>query len=458
MGEGLRSSGLIQWRRWRAWLQATTNRRILAAAIMVGGITFAVSLLVVLKDLVVAYRFGTAREVDAYLIAWLLPALLLNVLAESFSAALMPTYIAVREADGEPAARQLLANATVWAAGVLVVVSVILGAASPLVLKLVGARFEPAELNLTRTLFLVLLPVLVLNGLATVWSAVLNAGHRFASAALAGMTVPVAAIACLVVFGPSWGIVSLAAGTLLGYMLKCVWVAFDLRRRGLWVRPAWNGVTPELRQVIAQYIPAVGASLLMGSTLLVDQAMAARLESGSVAALTYGNKVIGFAVTLGSLSLGTAVLPFFSQMVARKQWAELRRTTRVYTGLILALTIPVTVLLFVFSEPLVRVLFERGAFSAADTAVVSKVQAFFALQIPFFLVGTLYVRLTSALRRNDVLLWGTGISVVVNVGLNLVFIRWLGVPGIALSTSAVYLIAMLFLGVSLLRTIGDRGR
>jgi putative peptidoglycan lipid II flippase len=171
------------------------------------------------------------------------------------------------------------------------------------------------------------------------------------------------------------------------------------------------------------------------------------LPAGSVASLNYGNKLVGMATEIGSMALATAVLPHFSVMVARRDWSSIRRTLRVYVRLIVLTALPATVILILLSKAIVRILFERGAFTAADTSLVATIQVLYLLQVPFVMVGMLFVRLASSLQRNQILLWGAGITLPLNVVLNLTLMRWLGVAGIALSTSLVFVVSCSYLVV-----------
>lgn len=173
--------------------------------------------------------------------------------------------------------------------------------------------------------------------------------------------------------------------------------------------------------------------------------MAAMLSPGSVAALGYGNRVIAFPITLITTALSTAVIPYFSKMVACEEWKEVRRTLKHYIFLIVAVSFPLTGLLLVFSEPIVQILFQRGSFTASDTHLVAQIQSFFALQIPVRGAGILIVRLISAMRSNQILMWGSGCNFIINIVLNYLFMQWFGVSGIALSTSCVYLFSFSFL-------------
>ena len=191
-----------------------------------------------------------------------------------------------------------------------------------------------------------------------------------------------------------------------------------------------------------------GMGQILASTALINQGMAAMLGPGSVAALNYGNKLIAVPINIGTTALGTAVIPYFSLMVAKNDWAGIRHTIKRYFGLIFSVAIPATTGLILGAEPLVRVIYERGAFTPEDTRLVAPVLAFFALQLPFYIAGTLLVRLISAMLANHILMISSLVSVLLSVSLNYFFMKKLGVAGIALSTSCVYLGSFLFLHFS----------
>ena len=172
------------------------------------------------------------------------------------------------------------------------------------------------------------------------------------------------------------------------------------------------------------------------------------LGPGSVAVLNYGNRLIAVPVNISTTALGTAVIPYFSVMAAKNDWNGIRHTLRRYFGLIVCAALPVTLALVLGSESLVRIVYQRGAFTTEDTHVVARVLALFALQLPFYAAGILLVRLISAMLANHVLMMANIISVVLSVALNFLFMRRLGVAGIALSTSCVFLVWFLFLQLS----------
>ena len=429
------------------------NRNIFAAAVIVGLATVVVKLASLAKELIVASTFGRGDALDAFLIAFLVPAFAINVIGGSFNAALIPTFITVREVKGREAAQRLFSNVVLLSSALLIGVSIVLALLAPFLLRYLGSGFSDQKLALTERLFFTLLPILLINGLATTWGAVLNAGERFALVSLASLSVPLVIVVALLVGGKAWGITALTIGTVAGFALEASLIAWGLRRHGVSITPHWSGMDSDLRQVMKQYLPMVAGGVLMGSTLLVDNAMAAMLESGSVSALSYGNRVVAVMTGIGATALGTAALPYFSKMVANREWGEVKLTLRFYLRLIFLTTVPLTLLLVYFSEDLVRLLFERGAFVKSDTQLVGQVQAFFLLQVPFYIAGMFLVRLISAFKANHILMWGTLISVIINIVMNYFGMMYLGVAGIALSTSIVYMVAFIYLFSMLHRII-----
>jgi putative peptidoglycan lipid II flippase len=398
-----------------------------------------------LKEFVMAYRFGTSDAVDALNIAMVVPSFLVGVFGSALTAALIPTYMEVRTREGRGRATTLVQSTSAAVMALALALLVLLALGMPAIISIAGGQFSEHKLQLTRTLYYLLLPVVFTGILTALWGAVLNAEGAFGLPSFTPALVALAQCAAVVLTARFWGIFAAAAGIILGHLLQAVCLVNALRRRRIVAYPNWHGLSPELRTTAAQYGPVLAGSTLLAGTTLVDQSMAAYLPAGSVAALGYGNKVVALVVGATAMALGTAVLPHFSQLVARADWKGVRSILRKYTLGALAVSGAATVVLIVGSDALVRLFYQHGAFGPDDTLRVSRIQIFYALQIPFQAIGILYVRLISALRGNQILFWGTALSFPLNFVLNLIFMRRWGTSGIALSTSCVYATASVFL-------------
>ncbi len=429
--------------------RVSANRRIFHALGWVTAAGVLVKLVATGKELVVADVFGRGNAIDAFVIAFLIPGLLVNLFAESMNQALIPTLVRVREQDGQGSAQELLSSAMRWSAGLLVCGAGGLGLVARVVFPLV-LRFPAEKLALTEHLFYGLLPVVLLAGLASNCTAVLNTEERFAVPALLPMVMPVAVIAAAWGLSGRLGIWSLVVGNVAGALVHAVAVGWMMHRHGYAPALRWGGLwfgrrTAALREVIGQYGPILLSGLLASGGLLVDQGMAATLRSGSVATLAYASRFTGVAMTLAGGALATAITPYFAGMVAKREWNGCRHTLNTYARLAAVASVPLVLAMILGSRWMIRLAFQHGAFHAGDTAAVAPVQAMYAIQLPFFVVSRVYYRYLLAIRRSRLILACGGLNLALDVVLNLVLMRWMGVAGIALATSLWMVSTLVFL-------------
>jgi putative peptidoglycan lipid II flippase len=429
---------------WSKLTKGTVNRQILRAAATVAAGTVFVKAMAVAKELVVAWQFGTGDAMDAFLVAYIVPSFMLNVISGALAAAFIPTYIKVREQQGKAASQSLFSGVVIWTSGLLLLIIAVMLLTAPLYLPKIAAGFDSEKLKLTFHLFLIMAPLVAVNGIGIIWGAVLNAGERFALVALLPIITPAITI-LLLLFGKSLGIDVLAIGLVIGAAIESSILGITLIKQGVLKWPKWHGFDANQKQVLSQYAPMMAGALLMFSTSIVDQSMATMLPSGSVAALNYSNRIISLPILIISTALGTAVIPYFSKLLAQEDWISVHQTLKHYLKIVFAVSIPLTGLIIIFSEPLVRILLQRGSFQASDTNLVSQIQSCFALQIPFYLGCSLVVRLISAMQSNHLMMWGSACNLAINIGMNYLLMQWMGIAGIALSTSIVYCFSFLFL-------------
>lgn len=411
---------------------------------LVGVGSLAVKVVATGKELTLAAMFGRGDLVDALLIAMLAPMFVVGVVSSSLNAALVPTFVQVRDQQGRDAAQRLFSNAIVWSQGLFLACTGLLATTGPWLLPLLGSGFSPAKLALTLRLFYALLPVIAINGLVTTWASIINANERFWLPALTPVLTPLMAVLLLIMLGVRWGVWPLVIGILIGSVTEALVLALVLHRQGISLRPRWYGADEAFRQVQRQWAPVLAGGFLASGVGCVDQAMAAMLPSGSVSALSYASRIVSVGLTMMGSSISTAVIPFFSRMVANSDFQGCRHTLSTYTRLIAATTLPLTGILIVFSRPIVHLLYQRGSFGVEDATLVAHIQALYAIQIPFFVTCQIHVRLLSALQRNDLVFCAAGINLVLDVIFNLVFMRWWGVAGIALSTSLFFVVTCAF--------------
>jgi putative peptidoglycan lipid II flippase len=422
------------------------NRRILRAAASVAVAGAVVKIAATGKEIVVAAIYGRSDAMDAFLVAFLIPNLLINLLAESMNQALIPTLIRVRLQQGHEHAQRLLSSSTLTMCLMLTGAAAAMAASARLFFPLLASNFSPSKIDLAVRLFYVLLPCVVMGGIASNCTAVLNTVDRFAWPALTSLLIPASIVAGTLAWHRTLGIWALALATVLGMALQAAVLATGMRSHGYQLRLQWNGDNDATREVTRQLGPMILSSLVASGGLLVDQAMAAMLPGGSVSALVFAGRFVSVAATLLAGSISSAVAPHFSELVAHSDWNACRSALRTWMLRTALISTPIAITLVAGAHPLVRLTLQHGAFGPRDTRAVAPVLAMYAIQIPFFAVSRVFYRFIVAIRRTDLIFYCGAVNLLLDVALNLVLMRSMGVAGIALSTSLWCVSTCAFLG------------
>lgn len=420
-------------------------------------------LLGLVRDQVLAALFGAGDAMDAYRVAFRLPNLFRDLFAEgAMSAAFVPTFTRYLTTEGRAAAWRLannVINALALVTGVLVLLGILF--AEPLVTAFASSYADvPGKLPLTVSLARVMLPTLTLIALAAALMGMLNSLRHFFVPALSPAMFNVVTIICaftLVPAAPSLGIhpiMAIAIGTLLGGVAQLALQWPTLHREGFRYRPIVDWRDPGLRRILVLMGPGTIGLAATQVNLVVNTILAAGEGTGAVSWLEYAFRLMYLPIGLFGVSIATAVLPAVSRHVAVGEDGGVRSTVSDGISLMLMLNVPATVGLMVLAEPIVRVIFERRAFTPGDTMATAAALQFYAIG----LVGYSVVRIASptfyALGQNRTPVIVSMVTVLLNAGLNIMLVRVLSFRGLALGTSIAALFNATVLFVMLRRRLG----
>jgi putative peptidoglycan lipid II flippase len=411
-----------------------------------------------IKDLVVAQRFGTGDVLDAFLIAFALPVFLSGSFRSAFFSAFVPRFLEAGARRGPGGASDLLATTLGAQLAVLAALAASLALFSGPIVAVIGSAFPPDKRELTRQLVVALAPFVVLDGAAGMYAATLNARGRFVTAALCAAIPPVVTLGAVASWSGRFGVYTLVGGAVAGAALEVAALAVLVRRAGMRVLPSVARPGPEGVSVLKALAILAGGGVLMSANTVVDQTMATMAGAGSVSSLGFGAKIPAGVLGLAGLALGTTTLTHYAGIAAGHRWTEMAAAMRRHAVRVGLAGAAIAALLALVSRPLVRLLFEHGSFVAEDTARVATIQALYALQIPGFLVGIVAARCLNALGRDRWMLAVAAGNFVLNLAGNFVLLRWIGLPGIALSTSLFYTVAAAILLLLCRRAIREKIR
>ena len=424
---------------------AARSWSITSSLLAIGMLTLVVKLVAFGKDLVVAHQFGTSDEMDAFLIAFLIPSLIPMVFAQSIPIALLPAYTQVRDSDGTEAANRLAVQ-SIWLYGLgLLIVMVATYLARDGIIAVLASKFSAEKKALTANLFTHLLPFGFLYGLSFGLVTWLQAHKRFVLTSLTPALMPLCTLGFMLVAGPVLGVWSFVYGTTVGSALLLGILWWTAHRDGLRGFGRLGSLNPATLRVGRESLSLLAGGMLLCGLPVLDQVMAGWLAPGSVAVLSYSEKICSVALSLIAGSVAQGLYPYFAEQVSRGDWAGLKSTTWRYSWLIIGGSVPVVLAFWWLAPWMVQHLFERGAFDLSDTERVADVLRFHALQIPFYVAAVLASRVILALRVGSFLFYTSLMNLALNFVLNLLFMPSLGVAGLALATAGVYLASAVML-------------
>jgi putative peptidoglycan lipid II flippase len=361
----------------------TPASKIIQATALVTAITLVVKGLGFVEKLLLAFFFGTGPQVDAYLVAYSIPFSAYIVLREVVKPAFLPTFLQTRRRAEEEGWRLFAVTGTLLVLLLGAITAAGIAFARPLT-ALAAPGFAGEQRELAITLLRLVMPALLLLGASSLTTAALHAQKRFALPAVGEAGFRALPILFLLATG---GVVGTALGVAVGALGKLAIEALGLRHHLARLRPSLDLAFGPVRTVGRLAAPLLGALFLsLFVAPLVENAFASQVGVGGVAALAYSRKIVETLTTILPYTLGLVLLPFSAEMAARHDAHGLARMLGGAVRSLILLFLPVTVGLMMLREPFVRLLLERGAFTAASTALTAGPLFYYALAlVPFSL-------------------------------------------------------------------------
>ncbi|WP_259500540.1 murein biosynthesis integral membrane protein MurJ [Desulfofundulus thermocisternus] len=410
------------------------------------------------REAVLAAVFGASAATDAYLVAMIIPVLLFGLVGTTITTVGIPFFSEyLHRAEKRSELPELIWTCFHAVTGILLVVALLGIPAAPWLVGILAPGFGPEQAELTTRLVRVLLPMVVIMGMVGWAQGVLNAHQHFAAPAFMGIPYNIIMITGILLAGAYGGIAGVAWATVLATASQFFIQLPALYRRGITYRPVFNHRHPALKKMLwlaGPVLIGVGANQL---NVIVDRMLASGLAEGSISALNYAQRVLNLPQGLFAVPLITVLYPALTERRALEDAAGFRAGLVRGLRVLAFVLVPLTVGMMVLREDLVRFIFQRGAFDSRDAAMT-------AVALFFYTPGLLFLMWREFLNRAFYALqdtWTpmtTGLAAVaVNIALNLILVRYLGLAGLALATSAAAGVGCLLLFWLLRRRLGHIG-
>ncbi|HEX2514422.1 MAG TPA: murein biosynthesis integral membrane protein MurJ [Chloroflexota bacterium] len=432
---------------------------VAAVLIMLGNVVS--RLLGLVRSQTIGALFGVTAAADIFNAANRVPTMVYDLLiGGAIAAALVPVFseYAGRDERGEGKGELRHLAGSVLGLTLLVLipaVGLLMLFAGPL-MAVLGVGFSPEEQEEGMFLVRLALPAVVLQGLAAVLMGVLYARRRVSLPSYAAAIYNLGIIVCAVALTPALGVTSLVVGVLVGATGQVLLQLPGLRDMRL--RPSLDVAHPGVRRILRLYAPVAAGLLVSAAVVALDTRLASQTGQGRLAAMAFATSLVQFPLGLVATALSFASLPVLARY--GRQGARdprFQRTLGMGMKAALLLIVPATVAMIILREPLVRLLYQRGAFGAEGVALTAQALLFYAPQLPFVALDQLLIAAFYALQntRTPVLVGVVCAGLYTAVALGTV--DTLGMSGLVLANTvqnSAHALILLFL---LWRAMGGRG-
>ncbi len=415
---------------WRAL--ADEHRSIFRGIVAVSSFVLLAKVVGAAKEMAVAWRYGVSAEVDAYLFVLNLVTLPVSAWFSVLAVVLIPLAARIRQDVPRDLARfraELL--------GLTLIVGLALGATAWFALPgLLSSHWLSLPAR-TASLAIRMVPVLVwlapLGLLIALYSTWTMSAGRYVNTLLEGF--PALGVLCAVLI--VGGIEPLIWGVLAGSLVQLAVLAIPLSERDARVLPAFSVSSPQWAPFWQGFGTMMLGQVLMSVTGLIDQFFAARLGEGAISSLGYAGRILALIMSLGATAVTRVTLPTFSRSHATST-VEVRHLAWQWGKLLAVAGVVAMGIAWILAVWAVRLLFQRGTFSAGDTETVARLLRFGLLQLPFYFSSLVFVSLHASQGRYRLLLLSGVVGLAVKVIANYVLLPTFSVGGLMLSNAVVY--------------------
>jgi putative peptidoglycan lipid II flippase len=409
------------------------------------------------REVVAAGYYGISGPMSAFTIAFQVPNLIRALFAD---AALQPAFVPVfTELLGKKAYKEAFRLASTM----LLLVTMVLGAITaffvllaPVIMPLFAPGFEGAILDLTVALSQVLFPILVLLGVSGIVVGILNSYDRFGAFAISPLFWNLTIIVVLVVLEPMFEgrdrIYAYAIGILVGTFVQLLIPAWDLRNTPYRFKFSFDWRHPGVRRVLLLMLPVTISLGLINFNLLINSFFGSLVSDQAPAAIDKAFRIYQLPQGIFSVAIATVLFPTLARFANAGEIDDLRRTMANGMRQILFVLVPAAAAILVLSDPMIRLIYQRGAFDAHETEVVATALFWFAFSLPTNGLFLLLTRTFFSLQKPWIPTWISAANLAVTAGVALALYH-LGVGGIVASTGIATALSVVAQGVILRRIL-----
>ena len=408
------------------------------------------------RDIVLAQTFGAGEITDAYLTALNIPVVLFDGISAALGTTFIPIYFKIKSSKGQEEVNKFtsnILNIVILISLVFVLLGVIF---APYIVKIFAVGFKGDVFDLTVNYSKILIFSMVfiaINGLVS--SYLVASGNVYISGAI---TIPFNIFVIIaIIFASVTESYVMVYGTLIAYIVQLLFQLPLLIKKGYKHRLTVNLRDENIRQILFLVIPVFIGSYINQINAVVNRTLASTLDSGSITALNYANKLNMFAVGVIAVAISTIMYPILSKLASEGNKKLFKINISKSINMIVIIMLPIMVVMTTFSTEIVKVLFEEGSFNSHDTYLTSTALFFYSIGILSYGLKELLAKSFYSLQDTKTPVRNATISVVINIVFSIILVNIMGIGGLALASSISATVTTMLLLISLRKKIGKIG-
>ncbi|MEX1220394.1 MAG: murein biosynthesis integral membrane protein MurJ [Solirubrobacterales bacterium] len=411
------------------------------------------------REIVAASFFGITGPMSAFTVAFQVPNLIRALFAD---AALQPAFVPIFTEQIE---QGKVKEAFRMASTMLLLVTMVLGAITAVFILGAGfimPLFAPGFAGEIETLMIVLsqiiFPILVLLGVTGVVVGILNSYDRFGAFAISplfwNLTIIAVVIATVPLFPEEKQIYAYAIGVVAGTVVQLLIPTWDLRHTPFRFTLKVNFKDPNVRRVLLLMIPVTLSLGLINFNLLVNSFFGSLVSDQAPAAIDKAFRIYQLPQGIFSVAIATVLFPTLARFASRGDYENLRKTLGKGMRQIVFVLLPATAAILVLSEPMIRIVFQRGEFGPEQTVLVASALFWFAFSLPTNGMFLLLSRTFFGLQKPWIPTAIAGANLLVTILASYLLYKPYGVPGIVAATAIATTLSVIAQVVLLRRRLG----
>lgn len=410
------------------------------------------------RELALASSYGASGFSDAFLVSLNIPTVIFSVIGTSLGTAFIPLYSEIYNSKGSKEALNFTNNVLNVVVSICIVFSMLGVIFAESLVKIFAFGFEPEVFRIATLYTRIMLLGLGCLGMNYMMSAYLQVKENFVIPGLMAIPYNIILIATIIIsakINPDF----LAVGALIGLCSQLLFQLPFAMKHGYKYKFIYNLKDEYLKKMMWLVVPVLAGVAVTQVNAIIDKSLASTLVEGSISALNYGNRLVQFVLGLFIVSISTVVYPLLSVLSTEKDRTKFNNTIATTINTVILLVIPVSIGAIALAKPIVKLLFERGAFSQNATEMTVAALICYAIGIIGFGLRDILGKVFYSLQDTKTPVKNGALCMMLNICLNITFITVFdfGHAGLALATSISSILCIILLLINLYKKIGDFG-